>query len=338
MSPSFSQHDGTVSTAEATDTLLVVIVNYRTADLVIDCLASLASEVGAGGTVRVVVTDNASGDGSVERLSDAVRDRGWDDWATIQPLDHNGGFAWGNNQAIRPALASGTPPRYFLLLNPDTVVRPGALAALVGFMDERPEVGIAGSRLEDPDGTPQWSAFRFHSILGELADGLRLGIADRLLARWRVASPPPPGPCPTDWVAGASMIVRREVFDAIGLLDDRYFMYYEEADFCLRARRAGWPCWYVPASRVVHLVGQSSGVTDRRLPRRRLPAYWFRARRHYFLSHHGPAKTVLADLAWLCGFASYRLRRALLRQPDPAPERVLLDFIRHNFFLPVLGR
>ncbi|MDR3635558.1 MAG: glycosyltransferase family 2 protein [Isosphaeraceae bacterium] len=333
-------NDPITSQRDDADTLLVVIVNFRTAELVVDCLASLAGEIGTPRAFRVVVTDNASGDGSVERLDRTIHEQGWEGWATVRPLARNGGFAWGNNEAIRPALASEAPPRYVLLLNPDTVVRPGALAALVAFMDDRPEVGIAGSRLEDPDGTAQWSAFRFHSVLGELGDGLRLAAADRLLARWRVAAPPPPGPspCPTDWVAGASMIVRREVFESIGLLDDKYFMYYEEADFCLRARRAGWPCWYVPAARVVHLVGQSSGVTDRRAAGRRLPAYWFRARRHYFLSNHGPAKTVLADLAWLCGFASYRLRRALVRRPDPAPERVLVDFIRHNFHLPVFGR
>ena len=134
------------------------------------------------------------------------------------------------------------------------------------------------------------------------------------------------------------MIVRREVFQAIGLLDDSYFMYYEEVDFCLRARRAGWPCWYVPGSRVVHLVGKSSGVTDRDAPRRRLPAYWFRSRRRYFLSNHGIAKTVLADLAWASAFASYRLRHVLLGRPDRAPEGMLADFIRYNFILPVLGR
>ena len=108
--------------------LLIVIVNYRTASLVVECLASLEGEVRAMAGVHVVVTDNASGDGSVERLRQEVRDRGWEGWATIQPLGRNGGFAWGNNEAIRPALASATPPRYVLLLNPDTIVRPGCPA------------------------------------------------------------------------------------------------------------------------------------------------------------------------------------------------------------------
>ncbi len=115
------------------------------------------------------------------------------------------------------------------------------------------------------------------------------------------------------------MIVRREVFEAIGLLDDRYFLYFEETDFCRRARGAGWPCWYVPEARVVHLVGQSSGVDRPRMLRRRLPAYWFQARRRYFLAHLGLAGTIVADLAWAFGFASYRLRQSLLRGPTQLP-------------------
>src|SRR6516164_2302852 len=102
--------------------VLVVIVNYRTADLVVDCLASLEPEVAALPGMRAVVVDNASADGSAERLAVACRDRGWS-WASIAPLGRNGGFAAGNNAALRPALDSADPPRYFILLNPDTVVR-----------------------------------------------------------------------------------------------------------------------------------------------------------------------------------------------------------------------
>jgi N-acetylglucosaminyl-diphospho-decaprenol L-rhamnosyltransferase len=316
-------------------TLLIIIVNYRTADLTIDCLRSLQSEVGPLDGTRVVVTDNASGDDSVERLIAAVRGGGWGDWATIQPLERNGGYAFGNNAAIRPALEGADPPRYVLLLNPDTIVRPGALKALVEFMDGRPDVGIAGSRLEEPDGTPQHSAFRFPSILGELDWGANFGPVSRLLRRWAVVPPIPEGPGPIDWVAGASMIIRKQVFESIGLINEKYFMYFEEVDFCHRARRAGWPCWYVPSARVVHLVGRSSGVTDPRAAaaRNRRPGYWFLARRRYFLSHHGRVKTLLADLAWSLGHVSYRVRRFLLRKPSNEPRLILWDFIRFNFLL-----
>jgi len=240
--------------------LLIVILNYRTPGMTIDCLDSLVDEVPFLPGTRVVVTDNASGDGSVEQISTAIETQGWGDWASIMPLDHNGGYAFGNNAAIRPALESTNPPPYILLLNPDTIARPNAIKILVDFMNDHPDVGIAGSRLEDPDGTPQCSAFRFHTALSELDSGLRLGLISKVLTKWVVWYPVPEQACPIDWVAGASMIIRREVFEQVGLLDEAYFMYYEEMDFCLQAKKAGWSCWYVPESRVVHLVGQSSGV------------------------------------------------------------------------------
>ena len=198
-------------------------------------------------------------------------------------------------------------------------------------MDAHPKAGIAGSRLEHPDGKAQQSAFRFPTVLSELEDGSRFGIVSRLLSRWVVAPPVPEAPCEVDWVAGASMIIRKAVFDAIALLDESYFMYFEEVDFCRRAKRAGWPCWYVPQSHVVHLVGQSSGVTDIKHARKRRPAYWFDSRRRFFLTHYGRARTFLADLCWTAGYAQWRVRRVLSRKPDRDPARLLSDFVRYNF-------
>lgn len=313
--------------------LIVVIVNYRTPGLTIDTLHSLVSEVQAIPGTRVVVTDNASGDDSVEKISSAIETQGWSDWVSFMPLERNGGFAYGNNAAIRPVMQSNNPPPYFLLLNPDTIVRPKGLQELVNFMDKNPEVGIAGSRLEDPDGTPQHSAFRFHSVFSELDYGLRLGPVSKLLQKWWVAPPISDQNCQTDWVAGASMIVRREVFEAAGLMDEAYFMYYEEMDFCLQANKAGWSCWYVPESRVVHLVGQSSGVTDSKRAPRRLPQYWFDSRRRYFLKNYGWLYTAIADASWASGFALWRLRRLVQRKPDPDPPQALSDFLRNSVFL-----
>lgn len=171
-----------VQLAQAT-TLLVVVLNYRTAILTIDCLQSLSEEISAIPGSHVVVTDNASGDDSVAKIASAIKSNRWEGWVTLMPLDRNGGFAFGNNAAIRPLLEpTGTCP-YVLLLNPDTVIRPGAVKALLAFMDDRPEVGIVGSRLEDLDTTAQQSAFRFPNVLGELDFGLRLGIMSKLLAR-----------------------------------------------------------------------------------------------------------------------------------------------------------
>jgi len=312
--------------------LLVVIVNYRTSSLTIDCLRSLVSEVQSLPGIRVAVADNASGDGSAEQIPAAIASEGWSEWASFVPLDRNGGFAFGNNALIRPVLQSTNPPPYFLLLNPDTIVRPGALKALVDFMDTHPDAGIAGSRLEDPDGTPQESAFRFHTLASEFDFGWRLGPVSKLLKNWAAAPPISQEICQTDWVAGASMIVRREVFEKIGLMDEAYFMYCEEMDFCLQANKAGWSCWYVPESRVVHLVGQSSGVTDTKKPAKRLPTYWFDSRRRYFIKNYGLVYTALTDVSWASGFAAWRVRRVLQGKPDGDPPKFLRDFVLNSVF------
>jgi N-acetylglucosaminyl-diphospho-decaprenol L-rhamnosyltransferase len=307
----------------------IVIVNFRTSGLVVDCLHSLKTDIRNEPDCRVIVVDNASGDDSVNRLTTTIKAAGWT-WAKVLPLERNGGFSFGNNAAIRPLLQSANSPDYIHLLNPDTYIRPGAVTKLIDFMEANPKVGIAGSSLEHPDGRPQSAAFRFHGILSELESGIRFGPMTKLLRRWMVAPPARNVPHRTDWVGGASMMIRREVFDDIGLMDQRFFLYYEETDFCRRAWKAGWPCWFVPQSRVVHLEGQSTGATGAAAKRRRMPLYWFDSRRRYFRKHHGAGYELLANLAHASGFALWRLRKAIQFRKDQDTPYYLWDLIRNT--------
>lgn len=309
--------------------LLVVIVNYRVAHLAIDCLHSVAEELGRVPDTHVAVCENGTGDDSAQRIQQAIDDHGWAAWCTLTTLDVNLGFTGGNNVVIRPALKSADPPQYVLLLNADTIVRPNAFKALVEFMDKNPKIGIAGSRLEDPDGTPQRSAFRFQSPLGTLEGSLRLGLVSRLLDRWIVAPPVVDHACQTDWVAGASMIIRREVLEDIGLLDEGYYTYFDDIDFCFNALKSGWPTWYVPVSRVVHLVGQSTGIN--RKPKR-IPPYVFEARRRYFLKNHSPFYAAMVDACMIIGLSLWRLRVLLTGKEDTSAPYLLSDTIRHSVF------
>jgi N-acetylglucosaminyl-diphospho-decaprenol L-rhamnosyltransferase len=309
--------------------LLVIILNYRTPDLTMACLRSLEAERVLAG--RVVVVDNDSRDGSVPRLQSQVKEAGWEGWVHVLALPRNGGFAYGINAAIEWARRSPNPPEFVLLLNPDTVVLPGAVGALIEFMLATPEASIAGSRLEDMNGTGQRSAFRFHTIWSELEGALRVGVVSRLLARWVAAPAIPADPGQTDWVPGASMLVRSRVFDSVGLFDEGYFLYYEDMDFCRRAASAGFSCWYVPASRVAHHLGAATGMNwGTRVER--VPAYWFKSRRRYFIKHHGRAYAALADLARLAGTLGRRLRHAIDRRADPDPPHFIEDFVRNSSF------
>ncbi len=310
--------------------ILIVIVNYKTPGLTIDCLRSLEPERAAVPSTRVVVTDNLSGDDSVQQIGAVIAANGWSAWATLMPLGRNGGFAYGNNEAIRPALESSDPPRYVFMLNPDTLVKPGALKAMLEFLDANPKVGIAGTRVINEDETVRRSAFRFHTAASELEGGLRLGVVTKMLSDKVVAQPIPTAACEVDWVSGASMFVRREVFKDVGLLDESYFMYFEETDFCLRAQRKGWTCWYVPSASIVHLVGQASGVTGTKKNVKRRPRYWFDSRRHYFMANHGPMTVLLADVAWATSFGMSSIWRRLMFKPRTDPPLLWWDFVRHS--------
>jgi N-acetylglucosaminyl-diphospho-decaprenol L-rhamnosyltransferase len=304
--------------------LLVVTVNYRTADMVLRALPRTLQDL-EGLDARVVVVDNDSGE--YETLRDGVAEKGYADRVDVVAAERNGGFGYGNNVAIRRALAGDDPPEYVYLLNPDAHPSPGAIPTLVEFLDSHRNVGIVGSRLHEPDGRRHPSAFRFPSVLGELERGLRLRIATKVLDRWAVWTLAPASTMPVDWVSGASAMFRREVFETVGLFDENFFLYFEETDLCRRARSAGWPTWYCHESVVEHVQGGATGITDLR---RRVPAYWFASRRYYFLKQGGRSELWMANAAFLASFSLWRVRRKIQRKPDDDPPSLLGDFVRHN--------
>ena len=312
------------SLRQVAERVRVVIVNYKSAALTIACLRSLQTEVQADPWIRVVVVENASGD--ADALGRAIHENGWETWVSLIIAEQNGGFSYGNNRGIEGALKQAAPPAYFLLLNPDTEVRKGAIRALVEYMDAHKTVGIAGSSYENEDGSEWPIAFRFHTVWSQLESAVRLGLVSRVLRGWLVAKTMGREPEQTDWVAGASMMIRREVIDAIGLMDEGYFLYFEEVDYCLRALRAGWPCWYVPQSRIMHISGQSTGVSGKDRNLKRMPAYWFASRSRYFVKNHGLAYARLTDLAFGLGLGIFSLRRWILRQTDSNPPGMFADF------------
>jgi len=310
--------------------VVIVIVSYNSADLVIDCLRSIASEpptLGIG--IRAIVVDNASGDATT--ISQAIAVNSWAAWVTLIESPRNGGFAYGNNLAIERAYHERTPD-YIYLLNPDTIVRPGAISALTCFLENHPEVGIVGSSLENLDGTDWPFAFRFPSIISEFEAGLEFGLITRLLRRWVVPVQMPKLDQRIDWVSGASMMIRREVIDTIGGFDEGYFLYFEETDFCLRAARAGFSTWYVPESRVMHAGCQSTKLTEAGLAQKRLPAYWFESRRRYFMATHGPRYAATVDIVALVAHLLGACKRRL--QCRNGKPYFIRDFLKYSILWP----
>jgi len=230
--------------------LSVVTVSYNTRKLLRECLASVFSTLGSGLRFEVIAVDNASSDGSVAMIQDsfpAVR---------VLANSENVGFAAGSNQGIRES--SG---RYVILLNPDTVATDGALAEMERLMEERSEVGAVGPSLLFPDGSFQHSAFTFPTLPMILLDFFPLNhrfLNSRLNGRYPRAWYEKGEPFAIDHPLGAALMVRRSVVDEVGLLDEGFFMYCEEIDWCMRIKRAGWTILCCPAAEIVHHVGQST--------------------------------------------------------------------------------
>lgn len=275
--------------------LAVVILNYRTPQLVLDCLRSLAGQIRAP-RERAVVVDNCSGDGSAEQLRAAIAAAGWSEWVSVHEANSNRGFSAGNNEGILALDAQA-----HLLLNSDTYLRPGALDALRSALGLHPEVDVVGPRLEWPDATPQRSAFRFPTAWSEFERSAATGFISRLLARRVVAPPERDHAHAFEWASFAAIMVRRRAFERTGLLDEGYFLYFEDVDFCKRAALAGCRTLYWPQARVVHLRGGSGPLKERQARRERLPAYYWASRSRYFGKFHGRRGLWLANLMWLLG-------------------------------------
>lgn len=291
--------------------IATIIVNYKAADLVISNLhAMLAEQEGFPGSM-IYIVDNASPSGDAEKLAAFVKAENLQGKVRFMPEPENWGFAKGNNIALEEILRADNPPDFIFLLNPDAYPHPGMLKALVDFMGAHPKAGIAGAKLEGEDGVPQVSAFRYFTALGEFANTSQTGFFYKLFSKQIIAPPQRDETYETEWVCGAAALIRREVFDTVGLFDEAYFLYYEETDFMLRARRAGWETWYVHDARAVHLVGQSSGVTDGKTKEQVSPPYWFRSRSHYFRANHGALYAFFADAGWLAGSLFHAGKRAV---------------------------
>jgi N-acetylglucosaminyl-diphospho-decaprenol L-rhamnosyltransferase len=296
----------TASQAAMPVELAVIILNYRTAKLTADCLDSIAEDVMPG--MRVVVVDNASGDGSDDAIAAHIDAHGYEHFAELLRSPINGGFSAGNNLAIR-----AIPARAYVLLNSDTLVRKGALTELRRVLLERPEVGLVGPSFEDGDGTLLESCHDLPHPLSELVRSANTGLVAAALSRFSPTARYSDLPLEPVWMPFACVAFRRDMIDVVGLLDEGFFMYFEDVDYCLRIREAGYKLLYWPRARIVHLVGKSSNVTAVAAAQKRAPRYYYEARTRFFAKHFGLGGLLLANTAWLLGRAISRTRQ--LAQP-----------------------
>jgi GT2 family glycosyltransferase len=248
--------------------LSIIIVNWNSKEYLLPCLKSIFKG-GQGTGWEVIVVDNGTRDGSREEVK------------KVFPLvylienERNLGFAKAANQGLQKA--SG---RYVLLLNPDTQVKSGAIERLVSFMDAHSDVGVAGAQLLNADGTKQNSIANFPSLGTELLN--------KSLLRWLFPKKFPgkernyPEPIEVDSVIGACMMVRRDTLDQVGLLDEDYFLFLEETDWCYRMKKEGWRIYHVPQAEIYHFQGKSAETV-----KKRARVEFYRSRYHFFKKNRG---------------------------------------------------
>jgi N-acetylglucosaminyl-diphospho-decaprenol L-rhamnosyltransferase len=315
----------------------IVTVNFRTPELVIESIRSVAAHGAVLNGGKLVVVDNHSGDGSAEKIQSAIVSQGWQSWVKLLRAERNGGFAYGNNVGIKHLLSISPQDDYLMILNPDTLVRGNAIGELIRFLDAYPKVGVVGSRLENANGSIECSAHQFPSPLGELLDGARLGLLSKWLARYEVTPALRHDAYQCDWVSGSSMMVRRQTLEEVGFLDEAFFLYFEEVDFFQRIAKTPWQVWYLPQSVVMHIEGVATGI---KVAKRR-PSYWFDSRRRYFVKHYGVTGLFAADFLWSIGRFSYKVRRLLglgAKNTSIDPPKLTWDILTGDFLAILSGQ
>lgn len=292
--------------------LAIIIVSWNVRELLAACLESLNTQsLISNLQSQIIVVDNASTDGSAAMVQEHFPH------VHLITNQHNPGFAGGNNRAMRelgltneqPATSNGqlNPPRYVLLLNPDTLVRGQAIETMVSFMDRTPLAGACGARLVYGDGSFQHSTFGF--------PGLAQIALDFWPVHWRLIESRLNGRYPRMWYAagepfeadhplGASLLVRAEAIAQIGLMDEAYHMYCEEIDWCWRIKRAGWKIYCVPQAEIVHYGGQSTAQAKSEM----IVALW-RSRKRLYGKYYPAWKRRLAAMLVRAG-ARAKIRQA----------------------------
>src|SRR5438093_4496785 len=273
--------------------LSIIIVTWNTCELLAKCLEAVPAAVGEL-AAEIWVVDNASSDSTVEMVQERFPE------VHVIANRENRGWAGGNNQALK--LSAG---RFLLLLNADTEPRPGSLAALARFLDEHPDAGACGPMLLASDGSIQGNGRRFPTFWKEFLDvtGLRHLALGAYIRHFGWGREDFTTRAEVDEVTGACLLTRRETAEQVGLLDEQFFMYYDEVDWCRRMKSAGWRVFYVPEAQVVHHVAASVKQVGFEAYRR-----LFESQYRYFRKHASWPTQLAVLLVGRLGLATHRLR------------------------------
>lgn len=299
--------------------IAVSIINYRTGTMTIAAARSVLDDLGDR-DARVVIVDNQSGDGSDDEIAAWIEETG-DPRLILVRSRTNSGFSGGHNQGF--AAAPGAA--HYLVLNSDALVRPGFFDAILAAAEAHPKAGLIAPQLEDEDGTVQESCFRIAGPTSEFIRGAGSGPVTRAFRHRVTALGTDPDPALIEWASFACILIRGDALRDVGPMDEGYFLYFEDAEYALRLRRAGWGIARAPRARAVHFRGGSGPVKANIKARKRLPGYYWRSRARFMRQAHGPLGPLLANLGWASGRLLTQGRRLTGHHVMPPFEREWRD-------------
>ena len=303
--------------------ILTIVLNYKTAQMTLRAAAAARAAM-KDLPGEIVIVDNDSQDGSFDEMKAHVTGQGWSDTRVIQS-GRNGGYGAGNNVGIRAGMSDGSRPDYVYILNSDAFPKPKAVKVLYDHLNTAPSTGLAGSYIEGDDEVQHITTFRFPSVWSELEGAIRFGPVSRLLKSHRVPRELT-ATAQVDWLAGASVMIRQDVLDEIGLFDETFFLYFEETDLCRRATKAGHQVMFLADSQVTHIGSVSTGMKEWQ----RVPDYWFASRWHYLTKNHGRPYAACATALHLVGGGLHWLRCKLSHRPHDGAPHFLRTMARHD--------
>jgi len=295
-------------------TICISIINFCTPEMTLACLRSVLDDL-KDIDGHVVIVDNASGDNSLDALQN------WMDAHPEAPVSlvasaTNSGFSGGHNQGM-----TACPADFYLILNSDALIRPGFFRLMLEAARKAPDAGLFAPTLIHEDDIPQISSFRFPSIASEFIRGANSGPVSRLLNRWVMSLGTDPDETEIGWASFACILLKGAMTQQIGPMDEGYFLYFEDAEYCMRARAKGWPIVRVPDAKVVHFRGGSSSVKSQQAVRKRLPAYYYRSRARFLAQAYGRFGPVLGNVAWTAGRLVALSRVLVGKRPNPIVEK-----------------
>ena len=308
--------------------VVISIINYRTADLTIQCAKSVLDDI-RDLDCQVVIVDNASGDGSADEIQTWIDSDIGHQGVILVRSPRNTGFSGGHNQGIGAAAAE-----YYLLLNSDAVLLPGFLKSILSAADNAPNIGLFAPRIDYDTGAQQVNCFRFHSPASEFIRGAASGPVTRALRRYEVPLDMPPSQDQIDWASFACILLRTRMIKDVGAMDTGYFLYFEDVEYCWRARQKDWHVAYVPKARAIHFRGGSGPVKALEKEKKRLPSYFYASRTRMLRQFYGWFGLLLANLFWLTGRGIAHLR-ALFGRAAPKTNHCEAQDIWTNVFTPL---